>query len=128
MVISTSDGITAPRKGSRRCRTSSPTVRRWFLCALRRRSSPPGRNLFHREANVLRGLLAAIGHLCHVTYKNRLVVGDAGGHVANVLRGAQELTGLEEILPVAAGEFTRSHPAIGKAQCPHHLKGGKVVS
>ena len=66
-------------------------------------------------------ILGAVGHLGDILDEDGLAVVDAGNHITNVRGSAQELAGFQQKLPVAAGEFARPHPPVGKAQCPHHL-------
>ena len=79
------------------------------------------------KTDVLQGLFAAVGDLGYIVDENRLLIGDTGDHVANIVGGAEELAGFQKILPVAAGERARRHPSIGQAEGSGDLQWRKVV-
>ena len=85
----------------------------------------PGAGLNH--ADILAGLLAAIGDLGYVAHEHRLVIGHAGHHVADVLGGSQELARLQHILAVARGELPGRQAAIREAERAGYLEGAEVV-
>ena len=65
------------------------------------------RALAIRVAHILRRLLTTIAHLGDVAHKDRLVVGNSGNDIADIVRRAQKLPGLQEKLLVAARELAR---------------------
>ena len=52
-------------------------------------------------------LLAAIGHLGDIAHENRLVVNGRYDDVPHVVRSAQKLAGLQQVLLIRAGEAAR---------------------
>ena len=73
--------------------------------------------------DIFAGLLAAIGHLGDVAHENRLVVNGCYDDVPHVVRGAEKLAGLQQILLIGAGEVAGGQPAVGKAERAGHLQG-----